>query len=161
MSHDTIDPVQLHASASRLQRRRFERMAGITLLELMVVTMIIGILGIIAMPSYRQYSMRAQRVDAKNALLRLQANQERFYLQNRRYGATADLAALGFAVGKSEKGAYAITVTNVNNQFDYTATATVTTGGQIDQTLDTECQTFSINQAGLRTATPDPQSRCW
>ncbi len=72
------------------------RMAGVTLLELMAVVMVIGILGIIALPSYRQYVMRAQRTEAKTALLRLQTNQERFYLANRRYGATADLAALGF-----------------------------------------------------------------
>ena len=58
------------------------RQHGVTLLELMAVVMVIGILGMIAIPSYRQYVTRAQRVEAKTALLRLQTNQERFYLAN-------------------------------------------------------------------------------
>jgi len=143
-------------------RKRPSKMAGVTLIELMTVTMVIGILAIIAVPSYRQYSMRAQRADAKTALLRLAANQERFYLQNRRYGGTADLAdpVLGFTTPLSEKGAYAITVP-VANATTYTATATVAAGGSINQTADVECQTFSITAQGVRTATPDPQQRCW
>lgn len=161
MSHNplTSDLASLHLQT--WNRRRVSKMAGVTLLELMAVVMIIGVLGMIGIPSYRQYSMRAQRTDAKSALLRLATNQERFYIQNRRYGATADLTALGFTTARSEKGAYAITVTNVNNQLDYTATATVTTGGQIDQTQDTECLTFTITQTGQRGAAPDPQQRCW
>ena len=58
-------------------------MLGVTLLELMAVVMVIGILGMIAIPSYRQYVMRAQRGEAKTALLQLQTNQERYYLANR------------------------------------------------------------------------------
>jgi type IV pilus assembly protein PilE len=136
-------------------------MLGVTLLELMAVVMVIGILGIIAIPSYRQYSMRAQRTDAKTALLRLQTNQERFYLQNRRYGLTADLPALGFATALSENGAYALAITSPNTLQTYTATATVVSGGAIDQTLDADCQTFSINAQGVRDAIPDPQGTCW
>ncbi len=63
--------------------RRHHR--GVTLVELLIVIVIIAILGLIAVPSYRQYSMRAQRTEAKTALLRLAANQERFYLQNNTY----------------------------------------------------------------------------
>ena len=103
--------------------------AGFSLIELLTVVVIIGILAIIALPSYRQYSVRSQRTDAKTALLRLATNQERFYLQNRRYGGTADLPALGFAAALSEKGAYAITVPTANADT-YTATATVTVGGR-------------------------------
>jgi len=136
-------------------------MAGVTLLELMTVVVVIGILTTFAVPMYRQYSMRAQRTDAKTSLLRLQTNQERFYLQNRRYGAAADLPALGFGVpAVSEKGAYAITIAGAN-ATTYTATATVVGGGALDQTRDVECQTFSITAQGVRTATPDPQQRCW
>lgn len=136
------------------------RIAGVTLLELMAVVLVIGVLGVIAIPSYRQYSMRAQRVDAKTALLQLAANQERFYLQNRTYGGTADLPALGFPTGKSEKGAYTLTIP-VANATTFTATATPAGGGAFDMQADAECATFTINAQGIRTATPDTHQRCW
>jgi type IV pilus assembly protein PilE len=152
----------LSKAVRRHAAERRKRMLGVTLLELMAVVMVIGILSIVAMPAYRNYAMRAQRIDAKNALLRLATNQERFYLQNRRYGGTADLAdpLLGFNPPNSEKGAYAITVPVANNNT-FTATATVRAGGVIDQTRDTECVSFSITAQGVRTAAPDPNQRCW
>jgi Tfp pilus assembly protein PilE len=84
----------------------------------------------------------------------------RFYLANRTYAATADLPALGFVGGKSEKGSYALTIP-VANANTYTATATPTAGGAVDMSADVECAAFSINAQGVRTATPDPNQRCW
>ena len=141
------------------------RIAGVTLLELMAVVLVIGVLSVVAIPSYRQYSMRAQRTDAKTALLQLATNQERFYLQNRRYATNAELGlapplGLGFTSGKSEKGAYALAVT-VANAATFTATATPTSGGAFDMQADVECASFTITAQGVRTATPDPDSRCW
>lgn len=144
----------------RLDGMRRRRIAGVTLLELMAVVLVIGVLGVIALPSYRQYSMRAQRTDAKTALLRLATNQERFYLQNRRYGGTADLAALGFPDGKSENGAYQITIP-VANAETYTAVATPVAGGRFDMSADAECAQFEIDAQGRRRASPDPNQRCW
>ncbi|NIW24708.1 MAG: hypothetical protein GWN29_09170, partial [Gammaproteobacteria bacterium] len=37
----------------------------------MIVVVIIAVLGMVALPSYRQYSIRAQRTEAKTALLML------------------------------------------------------------------------------------------
>jgi type IV pilus assembly protein PilE len=153
----------MHDSTIRARRAAARRrMLGVTLIELMAVVMVLGTLAIIAIPSYRQYSMRAQRTDAKQSLLRLATNQERFYLQNRRYGGTADLAdpLLAFNPPTSEKGAYAIAVP-LANATTFTATATVRAGGVIDQSRDTECVSFSITAQGVRTAAPDPLGRCW
>ena len=138
------------------------RVAGVTLLELMAVVLVIGILGVIALPSYRQYVMRAQRTDAKSALLRLATNQERFYLQNRTYGGNADFAALGFATAAllSEKSAYTIAIAG-NDANGYTATATPIVGGAFNMVGDAECASFTINAQGVRTAAPDPTQRCW
>ena len=141
------------------------RQAGITLIELMMVLTIVAILGAIAVPSYTQYTRRAHRTDAKTALLRLATNQERFYLQNRRYGtnAAADLAALGFNSALSENGAYAITITAADPTSGFTATATAVAGGAFDQRNDTDCLQFKIDETGRRSATPDPNPnrRCW
>ncbi len=84
------------------------RIAGLTLIELMVVLLIVGILAAVAVPTYRQYVIRAHRTEAKTALLRLAANQERHYLQNNTY--TDDLALLGFGTGISDNGVYTLSV---------------------------------------------------
>ena len=137
------------------------RSRGVTLVELLIVVVIVAILGLIAIPSYRQYSMRAQRTEAKAALLRLAANQERFYLQNRTY--TNDTAALGFILGTSDNGVYTLTIP-LADTITYQANATPTPGGGDNgrtMTADVECAQFGINAQGIRTAAPDPQDRCW
>ena len=138
------------------------KMLGVTLLELMAVVVVIGILGAIAVPSYRQYVTRAQRTDAKTALLQLQTNQERYYLTNRTYGTVAQLVAANLlnAGGISERGAYAITLDNVSNT-GYTATATPRAGGAFNMQADTQCTTFSITAQGVRTATGSAAATCW
>src|SRR6185295_11088893 len=120
--------------------------------ELMAVVLLIGVLGVIALPSYRQYVMRAQRTEAKTALLRLQTNQERFYLANRTYGDTTSLPALGFPTGLTENGSYQLTIAGADNTT-YTATATPVAGGRIDMTQDAMCTTLSLTAQGVKSAT--------
>src|SRR5688572_974571 len=133
------------------------KMLGVTLLELMAVVVVIGILGLIAVPSYRQYVMRAQRVEAKTALLRLQTNQERFYLVNRTY--SADPVQLGFTSSRSERGTYTLAITGASATA-YTATATPRSGAEINMTLDSQCTSFSITAQGERTATGTDAASC-
>ena len=134
------------------------RQAGITLIELMMVLTIVGILGAIAVPSYTQYTKRAHRTDAKAALMRLAANQERFYIQNHTYG--ADVTALGFPTALSEHGAYAIAVTAADAS-SFSATATPVAGGDFDQTSDADCTSFTFNSSGAKTATGARAATCW
>jgi type IV pilus assembly protein PilE len=130
-------------------------MRGVTLTELMVVVVIIGILTAIAYPSYRGYSARAKRNEARAALLQIATNQERFYLQNNTY--TTDLTALGFATAsnhKTDSGSYIINVTaaNANN---FTAAAAY-------QNTDAEaskCASFQIDGRSVKTSSPDTD--CW
>ena len=58
---------------------------GITLIELLLVIVIVGILAAIALPTYTSYTVRARRVDAKTALQQLQASQEMFRAERGRY----------------------------------------------------------------------------
>ncbi len=150
-----------------MQRSRYQKLGpgrrsrGVTLLELLIVVVMIGLLGTIAVPSYRQYAMRAQRTEAKTALLRLATNQERFYLQNNTY--TSNLVALGFPTGVSDKGVYTLAVP-VADATTYRATAVPTPGGGLNgvsMSADVDCALFSINAQGVRAAAPDPNSRCW
>jgi type IV pilus assembly protein PilE len=144
--------------------RRSSREAGVTFIELMAVILIIAILGAIGIPSYRDYTMRAHRTEAKTALLRLATNQERFYIQNHRYSDAVD-ASVGFASATSENGVYAIAVATMNGWTqDYTATATPVAGGGtngVDQTVDVKCTSFSLTSAGAKSAAGTQPDTCW
>jgi len=133
-------------------------MLGLTLIELMTVVMVVGILGVIALPSYRQYVLRAQRTEAKTALLRLQTNQERYYLANRTYA--GDPGALGFVGDLTERGTYTLSIAGAGAD-GYTATATPRAGAAIDMTLDTQCTSFSLTAQGARSATGTDPASCW
>ncbi len=130
-------------------------MRGVTLMELMIVVVIIGILTAIAYPSYRQYAAKAKRNDAKSCLLQIATLQERFYLQNNVY--TTDMTKLGFPVGTNyltDTKSYICTVTAANAAA-FSATATY-------QKADAEagkCATFSIDGVGSKTSTPFDD--CW
>jgi type IV pilus assembly protein PilE len=144
--------------------RRPPHEGGFSLIELLAVVTIIAILGLIAIPSYREYTIRAHRTEAKAALLRLATNQERFYLQNHRYSDAVDVG-LGFATPQSENGVYAVTVATMNGWTqDYTATATPVAGGGtngVDQTFDVKCTSFSLTSAGAKSATGAQPETCW
>lgn len=62
--------------------------AGFTLVELMVVLAIIAILSALAYPSYRDYALRGQLVDASNGLATVRAQMERHFQDNRSYATT-------------------------------------------------------------------------
>ena len=129
-------------------------MRGVTLLELMVVVVIIGILTAMAYPNYRQFIARAKRNEAKAALLQIATNQERFYLQNSTF--TTDANLLGFPVDPfiTDSEAYSVAITAADNS-DFTAVATY-------QFVDDEagkCLTWQINSRGVKTSAPDAD--CW
>jgi type IV pilus assembly protein PilE len=69
---------------------------GFTLIELMVAVAIIGILATIALPSYRQYVIRANRSAAQAQMMEIANRQQQFLMANRRYA--ADLTELNFAL---------------------------------------------------------------
>jgi type IV pilus assembly protein PilE len=140
---------------------------GMTLMELLVVIVILGILSAIAVPSYRQYLVRSQRAEAKIALLQLQTAQEKFYLQNNEYTddvTTASPTGLGL-LSKSETGKYDISITleedeagNANQRYVATA-APAADGGQSD---DGKCASFTIDERGTRGNTGEGGPEyCW
>jgi type IV pilus assembly protein PilE len=74
---------------------------GITLVELLVVIVIIGILAAVAIPTYTGYMQRARRVDAKTALEQLRASQE---------------------MRRAERGSYSTDLTELRNTWGFSNT---------------------------------------
>ena len=141
---------------------------GMTLIELVVVIMIVGILAAVAIPSYRSYVVRSQRSDAKDAILALATQQEKHYLQCNSYAtaidAATDCAAFelqGTAASKS--GWYALDTDAPDPVTGFTVTATAINGE--NQWQDDECRSFTVDQAGVRTAEnaagTDNTDECW
>jgi prepilin-type N-terminal cleavage/methylation domain-containing protein len=64
------------------------RPRGFTLIELMITVAVVAILAAVAYPSYRNYILRGQLVDATNGLSALRANMERYFQDNRTYAST-------------------------------------------------------------------------
>lgn len=134
---------------------RRQRMHGITLLELMIVVVIVGILAAIAYPNYRDFSDRAKRNEAKALLLEIATNQERFYLQNNRYGTLAELG-YGGATITSNTGAYDVAVApNPDFAVNFSAMATYNLGGNEAG----KCAWFSIDGRGAQAS--GPKTDCW
>jgi type IV pilus assembly protein PilE len=138
--------------------------AGVTLIELMTVVVVLAILASIAVPSYRSYMLRANRSDAKSALMQLQVAQEKYFLQFNKYTnnvATAPPGGLGLAETTTH-GYYKLTIPVLAaDGQSYTAKATPVAGaGQSD---DKKCNIFTITDRGTQGIESGTASKetCW
>ena len=136
-------------------------MRGFTLLELLVAISIVGVLSVLALPGYQAVRHRAQRTDARLALLWIQYQQERHYATHNVYATDpTDL------MERSSAGDYDIAVALSNDGQGYVATAHAHANGR--QAGDRPCHWFSINESGRRRAgtaagvwSDDDPNRCW
>ena len=90
--------------------KSFSKMSGITLTELMIVVVVVGILASIAYPAYTDQMMKSRRTDAHMALMDAVSDMERHYTNFGRYSGT--LANSGIS-STSPEGHYAISITTV------------------------------------------------
>ena len=136
---------------------------GFTLMEVMIVVVIVGILVMIAIPSYRDSVTRAWRSKATTCLVEMAQGMERRYTTALSYaGNPSAPGTLPPQVCSTEDGmatyyAFSFAANPTATQFTLRA---VPQGEQA--TLDARCGTLSINQLGTRTvsgaATVDD---CW
>ena len=131
---------------------------GFTLIEVMIVVAVVGILAAIALPSYRNYIIRAARVEAQTELLELASLQEKIFLNSNQYAisvtapynGTSDGTAntgLGRTSGQTKDGRYTLAITGGGQTFVLTATPTAG-GTQVGD------GTISVSESGRRTCSP-------
>lgn len=151
------------------------KIRGFSLIELMIVIVVVAILAAIAIPSYQDYIRKSRRADAKDAVTRIAAAQEKYFFTHNSY--TVDLADLGYGSGtvESSEGWYRLSFnadaaadsadgtcgTDPNEYPCFTITATAINA----QASDTKCASFSITQSGKKTAKnsggTDNTDLCW
>lgn len=142
--------------------------AGMTLIELMVVVLIIGILAGIAYPAYTDSMTRTHRRAATACLSSFATHMERFYTTNLRYDQdtagtamnTAALQALNLdCASAANTGQHYTYSFNAIARATYTLNATPT--GQ-QATRDAKCGTLRLDQTGTRSVTGTAGvSNCW
>ncbi|MDH3588648.1 MAG: prepilin-type N-terminal cleavage/methylation domain-containing protein [Gammaproteobacteria bacterium] len=135
---------------------------GFSLIELMITVSILIILVAIAVPNYRSHVLRSQRSDAMSALLRVAAEQEKFYMQNNTYTGTLGTGGLNIKP-TSQNGHYKLSVSGADQQ-GFVAEAVPNTAPDED-IEDSLCVFFSFDQQGQKYAhdsgDADTTTSCW
>ena len=126
---------------------------GFTLVETLMVCAVVAILASLSWPSFRGHDLRAGRVDAVEALTRVQMAQERHRSAHGLYA--GDLRALLGASASSPQGRYAISLALSGPEI-YVATASALGA----QAQDPGCATITL-QVKLGFAQTGPHAGCW
>jgi len=135
---------------------------GFTLIEVMITVAIIAILAAVALPSYRDYVLRGQLVDATNLLAAGRANMERYFQDNRTYAVVGTIKPpchADIAVASRTLGSFVLTCVSDATSYTLTATGSGPTNGFTYTVNTTDTRTTTIaSPAPWPTVTSSP---CW
>ena len=145
--------INARLTRSLAMSRHRPKTRGFTLLEVLVVFVIIGILGAIALPAYFAQARKSYRAEVKAIMMESAQFMERYYTTNKTYVGASPLSAV------SPKGASA-----TSKKYDITWSVTPTASAYTmqavpgnSQSSDT-CGTLTLSQTGAQTAAT---ANCW
>ncbi|MCX2983203.1 prepilin-type N-terminal cleavage/methylation domain-containing protein [Halieaceae bacterium IMCC14734] len=128
------------------------KIAGFTIIEMLIVLVIMGILAAAVLPTYQSSVSKARRADGKSALLDLGARSEKFFAQNSTY-TTEISGGSGLNLGRttSSDGYYNLSIAacgggTIARCYQITAAATGAQSG------DTECSQLRLDNVGRKTS---------
>ncbi len=143
--------------------------SGITLIELMIVVLIVGVLSAIAYPNYRNHVLRSNRSEAHAALADAASRQERFASNNNTY--TQDMTALQYTADPmvTQRALYSVDVAAPTAGCPIATCFALVATAVAPQTDDGACATFTQTSNGTRSSTraggaandPPPNDPCW
>ena len=129
---------------------------GVTLLELLIVIVVIGILVAVAYPSYTQQVQRTKRAECAGGLVQMASAMERDLSQNNTYsdivggGLFTDACPIDGGTATYDLTVQAFTAST------YTLRATPV-GGQVNDA----CGWLQLTNTGLKTAQNGTVDTCW
>ncbi len=129
------------------------RQRGFTLVEMLTACALLVLLAAFSWPSLKGHDLQVGRVDAVQALTRVQQAQEQFRSAHGLYA--AELSALAGAAPHSPQGRYAIQLV-LDGPEGYRASA----HAQGPQAADSACATLTL-QVRQGFAQAGPEARCW
>lgn len=132
------------AASNSLTAGKRTASSGFTLIELMIVIVVLSIITVAAVTSYRSSAVKARRGSAEACLLEAAQFMERHYTLNLTY-AGAGFPALACATELDEH--YTLAFNGVPDGDSYTVQATPI-GGQLSD--DTRCGTLTLDQIGVK-----------
>ena len=117
---------------------------GMTLIELMVVVAIVAILASVALPTWNSQVQKSRRADARNTLILVRVEQEKYRADNGSYASS--MSALGLGIyNSSSRDYYNVSIVSSSATAFVASAAPNANGGQSGDS----CGTFAINQSGL------------
>lgn len=139
---------------------------GFTLIELVIALAIVGILSAIALPGYSAVLLRAQRNEARLALLQVVHAEERHYqlhlAYTDRFEPSLQEGGLGLDA-HSDGGNYLLSVALREDGQGYVAVAEPDPSRR--QSADRDCARITLDSSGRRGATnrmgDDTGATCW
>lgn len=160
------------------RRRCASRETGVSMIELLIVVVIVGILATIAIPAYQDYMVKGKRADAK-AVLSEDANWlERNYVANGCYnyanvtdcqGQSGTAVVLPFTVSpKSGSANYAVSIAYASSGQQFTLSATPCGNGGAGcptgsaSHTDGDCDVLTLNNLGQQGESGSKDAAyCW